>query len=285
MSFGNWHVYACAHCVPGWGGLVLDQGADGPLSCPRRHPGCPDHQGGHRACFFSQATRHGQQLFRWDQVSRTLDENRSNFPPTNMCIPAIGGPSKKDWFTSGGEGWRHHRRGSWKKRRKATETLSERGEEGSVCRRPPGLFILTVVWQRRWKKESGLRRRRPPAFVTFASHSVWGLGSRSQVSSGKAGLCLLVSGLCLLQQNAVLLCSQQVHSYICQSLWSAQFQRACALCTLLRDRLQWFANDCVHWADFWDVVCRWLMVWEPPSPLLGQSCHFCSVHEHVTSRS
>ena len=36
--------------------------------------------------------------------SVALDDYNSNFLPTDMCIPAIGGPSKKDWFTSGGEG-------------------------------------------------------------------------------------------------------------------------------------------------------------------------------------
>ena len=62
----------------------------------------------------------------------------------------------------------------------------------------------------------------------------------------------LVEGwsLSVAAENALLLCSQQMHSYICGSFWSAQFEQASALCRLLRDGLQWFADDCLHWADF-----------------------------------
>ena len=146
-----------------------------------------------------------------------------------LFIPAIGSPSQKDWFTSGGEGWRHLRRGSWKRRRNATE----KGEEGR-CKRPPGLFILTVVWHRWWKKESGLRKRRPPVFAIFASHSVWGFGSQSQVSSWKAGLCLL---------------QQKMHFYFAVNKCIPIFVDLSGLPN---------SNEPVHCADFWEMVCSGL---------------------------
>ena len=73
-----------------------------------------------------------------------------------------------------------------------------------------------------------------------------------------------------MHQNAVLLYNPNLHSNFTWISGLPHFYRAGAVQTFER----WFA-----------VVCRWLIIWEPPPPLLGQTYHIWLVWNYAFERA
>ena len=71
------------------------------------------------------------------------------------------------------------------------------------------------------------------------------------------------TGVCPMHQNAVLLYNlQSTYNTFLHIISTPFLKSSCIADTFER----WFA-----------VVCRWLMIWEPPPSLLGHACHFWSI--------